>query len=57
MIALHRRLARLKDRFGPPVETEYSRELRGRIEAGRQRVVEARLGAPTFPHVRPISPN
>jgi len=26
------------DRFGPPVETAYSRELRRRIEAGRRRV-------------------
>jgi hypothetical protein len=35
MRALHRRLLGL-DRFGPPVETEYSRELQGRIEVGRR---------------------
>ena len=40
MRALHRRLLRLEDRFGPPVETEASRELRRRIEAGRRRVAE-----------------
>ena len=48
MRALHRRLLRLEDRFGPPVETEYSRELRRRIEAGRRRVAEAR-GIPYVP--------
>jgi hypothetical protein len=35
MRALHRRLPRLKDRFGPPVATEYMRQLQRRIEAGR----------------------
>jgi hypothetical protein len=40
MRALQRRLLRLEDRFGPPVETEYSRELRRRMEAGRRRVAE-----------------
>jgi hypothetical protein len=42
MRALHRRLLRLEDQFGPPVETEYSKELRRRIEAGRRRVAAAR---------------
>ena len=40
MRALHRRLLRLEDRFGPAIETEASRELRRRIEAGRRRVAE-----------------
>ena len=48
MRALQRRLLRLEDRFGPPVETEYSRELRRRIEAGLRRVAEAR-GIPYVP--------
>jgi hypothetical protein len=34
MKAMDRRLRRLEDRYGPPVETEYSRELQRRIEAG-----------------------
>jgi hypothetical protein len=42
MKAMDRRLRRLEDRYGPPVETEYSRELQRRIEAGRRRVAEAR---------------
>jgi hypothetical protein len=37
-----RRLRRLEDRFGPAMETEFSRRLRERIEAGRRRVAEAR---------------
>jgi hypothetical protein len=47
MRALHRRLLRLEDRFGSPVETEYSGELRRRIEAGRRRVA-AMQGETTF---------
>jgi hypothetical protein len=42
MKAMDRRLRRLEDRYGPPVETEYSRELQRRIEAGCRRVAEAR---------------
>lgn len=42
MRTIDRRLRRLEGRFGPSVETEYSRELRRRIEAGRRRVAEAR---------------
>jgi hypothetical protein len=42
MRAITRRLRRLEDRFGPPVETEYSRELQRRIEAGRRRVAAAK---------------
>jgi hypothetical protein len=42
MRALHRRLRHLMMDFGPPVETEYSREVRRRIEAGRRRVAAAR---------------
>ena len=30
-----------EDRFGPPVETEYTRHLRERLKARRQRVAEA----------------
>jgi hypothetical protein len=41
MKAIARRLRRLEDRYGPPVETEYSRELQRRIEAGCRRVAEA----------------
>ena len=36
-----RRLRRLEDRLGPPVETEFSRCLRARIEAGRRRLAES----------------
>ena len=39
---MDRRLRRLEDRYGPPVETAYSRELQRRIEAGRRRVAEAK---------------
>jgi hypothetical protein len=42
MKAISRRLCRLEDRYLPPVETEYSRELQRRIEAGRRRVAEMR---------------
>ena len=42
MKAMDRRLRRLEDRYGPPMETEYSRELQRRIEAGLRRVAEAR---------------
>jgi len=40
VIAAARTLLRLEDRFGPPVETEYMRELRRRIAAGRWRVAK-----------------
>jgi hypothetical protein len=36
-----RRLRRLEDRFCPPVETEFSRLLRDRIEAGRRRLAQS----------------
>ncbi len=42
MRTIIRRLRRLEDRFGPPVETEFTRRLRERIKAERQRVAEAR---------------
>ena len=54
MKAIHRRLRRLEDRFGPPVETEYSRELERRIEAGLRRVAAA-TGEPYVPW-RPTTP-
>jgi hypothetical protein len=41
MKAMDRRLRRLEDRYGPPVETEYSRELQRWIEAGCPRVAAA----------------
>ena len=34
MRTIDRRLRRLEDRFGPPVETEYTRELRRQLAAG-----------------------
>jgi hypothetical protein len=37
-----RRLRRLEERFGPRIETEYSRELRRRIEASSRRVAASR---------------
>jgi len=37
-----RRLRKLENRFGPPVETRFTRLLRQRIEEGRQRVAQAR---------------
>ena len=40
MRTIIRRLRRLEDRFGPPVETEFSRRLRERIEAARRRLAE-----------------
>jgi hypothetical protein len=40
MKTIVRRLRKLEDRFCPPVETEFDRQLRGRIEAGRRRVAE-----------------
>jgi len=42
MRTIVRRLRRLEDRFCPPVETEFDRQLRARIEAGRRRVAEAK---------------
>ena len=36
------RILRLEERFGPPVETESTRRLRERIEAGRRRVAQWR---------------
>ena len=51
MKVLNRRLRRLEDRYGPPVETEYDRRLLQQIEAGRRRVAEAR-GEP----YRPLPP-
>ena len=40
MRPIARRLRRLEDRFGLEPETEASRELRRRMEAGRRRVAE-----------------
>jgi len=42
MRPIARRLRRLEDRFGLEPETEASRELRRRMEAGRRRVAEWR---------------
>jgi len=42
MRTLSRRLRKLEDRFGLAPETEFDRQLRLRIEAGRRRVAEAR---------------
>jgi hypothetical protein len=39
---ISRRLRKLEDRFGPPVETASARRLRERIEAGRRRVEQWR---------------
>jgi len=39
---IHRRLRRLEDRLGPPIETEFSRRLRERLAAGRRRVAALR---------------
>jgi hypothetical protein len=41
MKTIIRRLRRLEDRFCPPVETEFSRRLGDRIEAGRRRLAES----------------
>ena len=38
--AIARRLRRLEDRLGPAIETDFDRQLRARIEAGRQRVAQ-----------------
>jgi hypothetical protein len=50
MKTIIRRLRRLEDRFGLPVETEADRILLARIEAGRRWLAEARergeLGPP-----------
>lgn len=58
MKTIVRRLRRLEDRFCPLVETEFSRRLQEKIEAGLRRVAEARergeLGPPPpddDPHV------
>jgi hypothetical protein len=40
--ALIRRLCRLEDRFGPAIETDFSRRMHERIKAGRRRVAEMR---------------
>jgi hypothetical protein len=42
MKTIIRRLRRLEDRFGLAPETEFDRQLRAQIEAGRRRVAEAR---------------
>ena len=44
------RLRRLEDRFGPPIETEFARRLRARMEVGRRRVVAAQV------HQQPCQP-
>jgi hypothetical protein len=41
MTTIIRRLRKLEKRFGPPVETEHTRRLRARLEAGRRRLAEA----------------
>lgn len=50
MRAIQSRLRSLEVRLGPPIESEFSRRLRERIEAARQRVAAARargeLGPP-----------
>jgi hypothetical protein len=42
MKAIMRRLRRLEDRFGPPVETGFSPRLLKRVEEGRRRLAEAK---------------
>ena len=42
MKSISRRIRRLEERFGPAVETAFSRRLRERIEAGRRRVAQWR---------------
>ena len=42
MRAVIRRLRRLEDRFGPPIETEFSRRLGERLEGGRRRLAQLR---------------
>ena len=41
MRGISRRLSRLEDLLMPPVETEFLRRLRARLEAGRRRLVAA----------------
>jgi hypothetical protein len=60
MKAITRRLRKLEDRFGPPVETESSRRLRERLEAGRRRVAELRgrpVQAPQRQNVTNVRPS
>ncbi|HLM98523.1 MAG TPA: hypothetical protein VK335_04540 [Bryobacteraceae bacterium] len=42
MRTISRRLRKLEDRFGLAPETEFDRQLRAQIEAGRRRVAQAR---------------
>jgi len=42
MTSIARRIQRLEERFLPEPETEFSRRLRARMEAGRRRLQEAR---------------
>ncbi len=42
MKSVDRRLLKLNDRFGPAIETEFSRRLRERIITARRRIAEAR---------------
>lgn len=41
MKAITRRVIRLEERFGPPVETEFSRQLAARLKAGLRRLAES----------------
>ena len=41
MRGLARRIRRLEEQFGPPIETEFSRRLRKRLESARQRIAAA----------------
>ena len=43
MRAIERRLRRLEERFGPPLETWQTRELLARLEAARRRVAAVRV--------------
>jgi hypothetical protein len=47
MRAIARRLRRLEERFGPPLETWHSRQLRARLEAAHRR-----CGLPPIPPER-----
>jgi hypothetical protein len=49
MKGISRRIRRLEDRLGPPVETPFLRHLRERIEAGRRRVAQSREGVGQAP--------
>ena len=40
MNTIRRRLRKLEDQLGPPVETEFSRELARRLAAGLRRIAE-----------------